>query len=295
MFDCWQMEVWRQAAWSSLSVWARSLSCLHVSGTTNHLRYGKIDTTPVTSYLLQNWRRRAESPEGPAQPALRVDGADLARNVWRWGTAWRTGFRSGRERERRIGLQTRWFLDGQRTEGKTELSEGWELYEDQLRYRNCLSPYRPMFLIYLVKYKSQNKKNSIVTVWPRGVPAGEGPGHQWENLPGHFPPDQRARGWGPDQQVPLRRGGDPARLHQSDQRQAEWSPLEVRDCVWSQPIRAQYLNWSRPMRVLHSADRDAVVLDFHHPSQITKAMDFSLPDSGLSLDQLVVDCRAALR
>ena len=42
-------------------------------------------------------------------------------------------------------------------------------------------------------------------------------------------------------------------------------------------------------------DRDASVLDFHHPSQITKAMDFSLPDTGLSLDQLVVDCRAALR
>ena len=42
-------------------------------------------------------------------------------------------------------------------------------------------------------------------------------------------------------------------------------------------------------------DRDASVLDFHHPSQITKAMDFSLPDSGLSLDQLVADCRAALR
>ena len=42
-------------------------------------------------------------------------------------------------------------------------------------------------------------------------------------------------------------------------------------------------------------DRDCRVLDFHHPSQITKAMDFSLPDSGLSLDQLVADCRAALR
>ena len=36
-------------------------------------------------------------------------------------------------------------------------------------------------------------------------------------------------------------------------------------------------------------DRDASVLDFHHPSQITKAMDFSLPDTGLSLDQLVLD------
>ena len=42
-------------------------------------------------------------------------------------------------------------------------------------------------------------------------------------------------------------------------------------------------------------DRDANVLDFHHPSQITKAMDFSLPDTGLSLDQVVGDCRAALR
>ena len=42
-------------------------------------------------------------------------------------------------------------------------------------------------------------------------------------------------------------------------------------------------------------DRDSNVLDFHHPSQITKAMDFSLPDTGLSLDQLVLDCRASLR
>ena len=42
-------------------------------------------------------------------------------------------------------------------------------------------------------------------------------------------------------------------------------------------------------------DRDSNVLDFHHPSQITKAMDFSLPDTGHSLDQVVADCRAALR
>ena len=44
-----------------------------------------------------------------------------------------------------------------------------------------------------------------------------------------------------------------------------------------------------------SNDRDAVVVDFHHPSQITKAMDFSLPDYPLPLEQLVSDCRAALR
>ena len=44
-----------------------------------------------------------------------------------------------------------------------------------------------------------------------------------------------------------------------------------------------------------SNDRDAVVVDFHHPSQITKAMDFSLPDYPLPLEQLVADCRAALR
>ena len=44
-----------------------------------------------------------------------------------------------------------------------------------------------------------------------------------------------------------------------------------------------------------SNDRDSVVLDFHHPSQITKAMDFSLPDFPLPLEQLVADCRAALR
>ena len=42
-------------------------------------------------------------------------------------------------------------------------------------------------------------------------------------------------------------------------------------------------------------DRDTNVIDFHHPSQITKAMDFSLPDTGLPLEQLVSDCRSALR
>ena len=42
-------------------------------------------------------------------------------------------------------------------------------------------------------------------------------------------------------------------------------------------------------------DRDSNVLDFHHPSQITKAMDFSLPNSGLPLEQIVADCREALR
>ena len=44
-----------------------------------------------------------------------------------------------------------------------------------------------------------------------------------------------------------------------------------------------------------SNDRDSQVLDFHHPSQITKAMDFTLPEQGLDLEQLVVDCRTALR
>ena len=44
-----------------------------------------------------------------------------------------------------------------------------------------------------------------------------------------------------------------------------------------------------------SNDRDVQVLDFHHPSQITKAMDFTLPEQGLDLEQLVVDCRTALR
>jgi hypothetical protein len=42
-------------------------------------------------------------------------------------------------------------------------------------------------------------------------------------------------------------------------------------------------------------DRDAKLLDFHHPSQITKAMDFTISDQGHDLEQLVVDCRAALR
>ena len=41
-----------------------------------------------------------------------------------------------------------------------------------------------------------------------------------------------------------------------------------------------------------SNDRDGQVLDFHHPSQITKAMDFTLTEQGLDLEQLPLHCRA---
>lgn len=47
--------------------------------------------------------------------------------------------------------------------------------------------------------------------------------------------------------------------------------------------------------VNQSNDRESHVLDFHHPQQITKAMDFSLPDKPMPLEQLVVDCRTALK
>ena len=63
----------------------------------------------------------------------------------------------------------------------------------------------------------QLKIKSLLTVRPRRVPGGEGPGYLWENLPGYFPSQQWPRGGGHDQQVPLRRGGDTAGLHQSDQ------------------------------------------------------------------------------
>ena len=44
-----------------------------------------------------------------------------------------------------------------------------------------------------------------------------------------------------------------------------------------------------------SNDRNNKILDFHHPEQILEAMDFSLPDKPQNLDQILVDCKDALK
>ena len=44
-----------------------------------------------------------------------------------------------------------------------------------------------------------------------------------------------------------------------------------------------------------SNDRSHKIVDFHHPDQILEAMDFSLPDKPQNLDQVLVDCKDALK
>ena len=44
-----------------------------------------------------------------------------------------------------------------------------------------------------------------------------------------------------------------------------------------------------------SNDRSNKILDFHHPDQILDAMDFSLPQKPQNLDQILVDCKDALK
>ena len=44
-----------------------------------------------------------------------------------------------------------------------------------------------------------------------------------------------------------------------------------------------------------SNDRNNKILDFHQPEQILETMDFSLPDKPQNLDQILVDCKDALK
>lgn len=42
-------------------------------------------------------------------------------------------------------------------------------------------------------------------------------------------------------------------------------------------------------------DRTAKVLDFHHPSEMMRLLDLEIPDSGLTLQQLLIDCSTTLK
>lgn len=44
-----------------------------------------------------------------------------------------------------------------------------------------------------------------------------------------------------------------------------------------------------------SNDRSHKILDFHHPDQLLEVMDFSLPEKPQNLDQILVDCKDALK
>ena len=42
-------------------------------------------------------------------------------------------------------------------------------------------------------------------------------------------------------------------------------------------------------------DRSKKILDFHHPDQLLDQIDLSLPDKPQNLDQILVDCKDALK
>lgn len=47
--------------------------------------------------------------------------------------------------------------------------------------------------------------------------------------------------------------------------------------------------------VKKSNDRNSKILDFHHPDQLAEVIDFKIPEEPQNLDQLLVDCKEALK
>ena len=44
-----------------------------------------------------------------------------------------------------------------------------------------------------------------------------------------------------------------------------------------------------------SNDRNAKILDFHHPSEMQQLLDLEIPDTGVTLQQLLIDCSTTLK
>lgn len=42
-------------------------------------------------------------------------------------------------------------------------------------------------------------------------------------------------------------------------------------------------------------DRNAKILDFHHPADMMRLLDLEVPDTGLTLQQLLLDCSTTLK
>lgn len=42
-------------------------------------------------------------------------------------------------------------------------------------------------------------------------------------------------------------------------------------------------------------DRNAKILDFHHPADMMRLLDLEIPDTGLTLQQLLLDCSTTLK
>lgn len=44
-----------------------------------------------------------------------------------------------------------------------------------------------------------------------------------------------------------------------------------------------------------SNDRNAKILDFHHPHEMMRLLDLEIPDTGVTLQQLLIDCSTTLK
>lgn len=42
-------------------------------------------------------------------------------------------------------------------------------------------------------------------------------------------------------------------------------------------------------------DRNVKILDFHHPADMMRLLDLEIPDTGLTLQQLLIDCSTTLK
>lgn len=42
-------------------------------------------------------------------------------------------------------------------------------------------------------------------------------------------------------------------------------------------------------------DRNAKILDFHHPSEMMQLLDLEIPETGVTLQQLLLDCSTTLK
>jgi len=47
--------------------------------------------------------------------------------------------------------------------------------------------------------------------------------------------------------------------------------------------------------IKESNDRSTKVLDFHQPNELKKLFDFEIPDGPLNIEQIINDCKEALR
>ena len=47
--------------------------------------------------------------------------------------------------------------------------------------------------------------------------------------------------------------------------------------------------------IKQQCDRNSKVLEFHHPSEMVKLLDLEIPEAGVTLQQLLIDCSTTLK